>query len=304
VSQRHHAAFLALSLTTLLAACSNGGPTIVSVNGTTVTKAELDHRLDINRTIAHQQLGDIIEGLALDQYAKAHNFAISEAEIAQARAKLAAGYRPGGLEEWIRQNGLSEDDFNSLIRRRLIVEHAIGDKNAITQKQIADFFKANPYGFNRPEQVHARQILVRDLAAAKTIEAKLKAGGDFAALASLYSTDLPSRAHGGDLGYFGGGDVLPEVRDAAFAQQVGAIGPPVKSSVGYHIIQVLDHRPAQRARLAAVRDKVRDRIWQIKVARETPAVLQNIMSNVQVTVYDPAFSDMPDAIRKSGGSPQ
>jgi foldase protein PrsA len=305
VSHRHHAAFLALSLTTLLAACSNSNPAIVSVNGTTVSKAEFDARLDRNTQLAEEQLADMVQGLALDQYAAAHGIVISDAEIAEAQAQLEAQSRPGGLDEILRQRGLGDAAFKNLIRRRLIVEHAVGSKSAITEKAIRDFYRQNPYAFNRPAQVRARQILVPDLATAKVVEAKLKAGGNFAALARQYSTDAPSRDHDGDLGYFSGGDVVPELVKGAFAQRVGAIGPPVKSSFGYHIVQVEDRRPALlHPPLAQVREKVRDRIWQIAAARAQPAIISAIMQNMKITIYDQRFADLPDAIRRSSQSPQ
>lgn len=303
VSHRHYCAFLALSLATLLAACSNGSPALISVNGTTITKAQYDHQL-ANSQAANAELADMIQGLALEQYAAARGITVTDAEMAQAQARLESTYRPGMFEEYLRTNGLTEADFKTLLRRRILLDHLVGNENAVTEKEMADFYRKNPFAFNRPAQVRARQILVPDLATAKMIEAKLKAGGDFQALARQYSTDRPSRENGGDLGYFSGGDVVPELVKAAFAQKVGTISAPVKSSFGYHIIWVLDHRPEFHPTFAQAHDQIRDRIWQIHVARESPKVLQDIVENhMQVTVYDQHFAGLPNAIRTSAQSP-
>ena len=93
------------------------------------------------------------------------------------------------------------------------------------------------------DEVHARHILVADQATADTVEQKLKAGGDFAALAKQYSTDTGSKDKGGDLGWFGKGQMVPEFEKAAFSLQPGQVSQPVQTQFGWHIIQVLERDP-------------------------------------------------------------
>lgn len=68
--------------------------------------------------------------------------------------------------------------------------------------------------------------------------AKVKAGGDFGALAKEYSDDPGSGPNGGELGFFGPGMMVPEFEKAAFATPVGQISGVVKTQFGYHIIKV------------------------------------------------------------------
>lgn len=89
------------------------------------------------------------------------------------------------------------------------------------------------------EQVWARQILVKDEAAAKQVEERLAKGEDFAAVAKEMSTDTGSAQKGGDLGWFGKGVMVPEFETAAFSLKVGEISQPVQSQFGFHVIQVL-----------------------------------------------------------------
>jgi peptidyl-prolyl cis-trans isomerase C len=91
------------------------------------------------------------------------------------------------------------------------------------------------------EEVHARHILVPTEGEAKDIEAQLKKGGDFAALAKEKSKD-PGAADGGDLGYFTKEQMVPEFAEAAFKLEKGQTSDPVKTQFGWHIIKLEDKR--------------------------------------------------------------
>jgi parvulin-like peptidyl-prolyl isomerase len=99
------------------------------------------------------------------------------------------------------------------------------------------------------EQVWARHILVETEAEAKTIYNFLQQGSDFATFAKKMSKDTGSAVNGGDLGWFGKGQMVPEFEAVAFKLKVGEISQPVKSQFGWHIIQVLGHenRPLTEA---------------------------------------------------------
>lgn len=91
------------------------------------------------------------------------------------------------------------------------------------------------------EQVWARHILVDDAKTSGIVRSLLLSGKDFAAVAREYSKDTGSAVAGGDLGWFGRGEMVAEFENAAFSQEIGEIGLPVQSQFGYHIIQVLGH---------------------------------------------------------------
>jgi parvulin-like peptidyl-prolyl isomerase len=91
------------------------------------------------------------------------------------------------------------------------------------------------------EQVWARHILVADETVANQIRTQLVAGDDFETLAAKDSIDTGSKDKGGDLGWFARGKMVAEFENAAFSLKVGEISPPIKSTYGYHIIQVLGH---------------------------------------------------------------
>jgi len=86
-------------------------------------------------------------------------------------------------------------------------------------------------------QIRASHILVSNEDDANKILKRIKDGEDFAAVAKRFSS-CPSRKNGGDLGWFGKGQMVPELEQAAFAADQGAVIGPVKTQFGFHVIKV------------------------------------------------------------------
>jgi len=96
-------------------------------------------------------------------------------------------------------------------------------------------------------------------AKARDVLRQARAGGDFADLARRYSEDS-SAAAGGDLNFFGRGQMVKEFEEAAFSLPVGSISDPVKTVYGFHIIKVTDTRDARVQPFDEVKDAIRDDI--------------------------------------------
>jgi peptidyl-prolyl cis-trans isomerase C len=90
------------------------------------------------------------------------------------------------------------------------------------------------------EEVHARHILLPTEEDAKAALARIKAGEDFAKVATELSKD--PAGEGGDLGWFTKDRMVPEFADAAFKLQPGQVSDPVQSQFGWHIIKVEERR--------------------------------------------------------------
>lgn len=145
------------------------------------------------------------------------------------------------LNTFMAQNNISEDYFREEMRKELLMmqyqEHYVTHIN-ITDEDARAYYDNNLEMF-ASNQVSASHILVEDEALAVDLKAQLDDGADFAELAVAHST-CPSAAQGGDLGYFGRGQMVPEFENAAFAMEVGDISDPVQTQLGWHIILLTD----------------------------------------------------------------
>jgi parvulin-like peptidyl-prolyl isomerase len=88
-------------------------------------------------------------------------------------------------------------------------------------------------------QINAAHILVKTEEEVKAIQAKLAEGVDFAQLAIAHSLCPSGKTGGGNLGFFGKGQMVKAFEDAAFATEVGKVSEPVQTQFGFHLIKRL-----------------------------------------------------------------
>src|SRR5690606_709943 len=129
----------------------------------------------------------------------------------------------------------------------------------VTEREIQAYYNENPEQFERsatgrfrvayfPKAASAADT-ANALAEALAARDEILAGADFAEVAQRVSDDPGSAAAGGDLGTFGRGQMVPEFEEAAFNLAIGEVSEPVRTSYGYHLIEVLERDDEQaRAR--------------------------------------------------------
>jgi len=157
------------------------------------------------------------------------------------------------------------------VRYALVDVQSIRDRIQVSQQDVQRYYEDNQQQYSTPEQVRASHILLKtegkDDAAVKKeaadLSAKAKAGADFADLAKKFSQDESNNSKGGDLDFFGKGQMVPEFDTVAFAMKPGEISDPVKTQFGYHIIKLTDKKAATKRPLTEVQAQIEDQIkWQ------------------------------------------
>ena len=135
------------------------------------------------------------------------------------------------------------------------------------EKLALETFKANPERFQEPERVRVQHVLISTKtrsdeeakARADEVLAKAKNGTSMDVLAAEYSDDPSAERNKGDLGQFTRGRMVKPFEDAAFAlQKEGELTGPVKTDFGYHIIRLIDHKPAGTVAFETVKTKLID----------------------------------------------
>lgn len=153
------------------------------------------------------------------------------------------------------------DDFKkklALARTKLLMEALLQSeaKASVNDEAMKKVYAEAIKDLGNEQEVSARHILVESEDDAKAIAADLKKGGDFSAIAKEKSKDPGSKDSGGDLGFFGKDQMVPEFAEVAFKLDKGQISDPVKSQFGWHVIRVDDKRTKQPPPFDQVKDQI------------------------------------------------
>lgn len=179
--------------------------------------------------LAMQVLTELIEQQLINQGALNLGVIITDADI---DAEIAAQKEiAGGTEAWqqsLIQNNYTEEEWYAAQRDVLTT---LGVRNQLIQPYLGEI-----------EQVNARHILVRTEEEANQVLDRLANGDGFATLAAQYSLDVTTAEIGGNLGWFAHNELYyPNLETIAFNLEDNEIAGPIATSLGYHIIQTLDH---------------------------------------------------------------
>lgn len=200
-----------------------------------------------------------------------------------------------------------EKEFESAHLRQILID----PKRFVKMSEVEKYYNENLEDeFMKPGKIRARHILIavpegatadQDTAArtkAEEILKQLNEGADFATLAQQNS-NCSSRERGGDLGYFGEGDMVPEFEKAAYKLEKGEISPIVKTKYGYHIIKLEDKLKDEPRELKDVEDKIRsylvDKDIEKKALKNAKKILKQLRQGANFEEYAKKFSHAKSA---------
>ncbi|HEX9078808.1 MAG TPA: peptidylprolyl isomerase [Desulfuromonadaceae bacterium] len=216
--------------------------------------------------------------------------------VAQDKARFA---KAEDFAKAIARLGMDEKELRAFIRRDMVignfVDQTIAAKITVPEEESRKFYDENKAKFTRGETVRASHILCGVDAKATAEEKKkarekaeklrkeLAAGADFATLAKENST-CPSSKQGGDLGYFGKGQMVPAFEKAAFALKPGEMSDVVETQFGYHIIKLTDKKGPETVAFKDVRPRIEEYLRHQKVQAAVNAYLADARKGAAVDI--------------------
>jgi peptidyl-prolyl cis-trans isomerase C len=268
-------------LTLLFAACTNKSTDIKSVpvmtiNGDAITASRygnaLAKKLKMYDALAAKDptnikraresvIKEFIVSTLLSQYAKAHDLSVGEGELLQQFDQVRKTY-PDDLtfKAALATEGTSINEWKAALKQTLIERKAfayLDPPTALSEKEdekaAHQLYELNKDAYVRPAQIRVEQIVVPREDDAERLLHKLKTGTAFSSLAQKFSTS-PDSSQGGDIGFIAKG-VMPAF-DSVFNQPVGYVSGIVKSTYGFHIVKVLDKRPAGHLTFEQVKSRL------------------------------------------------
>ncbi len=164
----------------------------------------------------------------------------------------------------------------------------------VTDDVLQKAYEKYKAGFKGNEEVRASHILVKTKKEAQEVIVRLDKGEKFAKLAKARSTG-PSKAQGGDLGYFQRGQMVKSFAKAAFALKKGEYTKsPVKTQFGWHVIMLVDRRRKSAPPFEQVKAKLRQeagRMLQAETVKGLRSKAKIERFNIDGSAIAPAKTD-------------
>jgi len=240
-------------------------PLAIRINSFEITMMEYQAELDQFKAAKGSDLtsedekrvqDDLIDQSLLAKAAGENAFTV-DSKLLEERSEALITQLGGAqaLEDWKTKYGYDDTTFHQALRRSIAA--------VWMRDQIATSVE------NTADQVHVRQILLYNPGQAEEVYEQLKAGNSFQNLALKYDPIT-----GGDLGWFPKGFLSDkEIEEAAFTLQPGQYSAIIKTSAGYHILQVLERDPArplspdalQALQIQAIADWIKQQREQNKI---------------------------------------
>lgn len=288
---------------------------VARVNGDAISKSDLDMAVgelearagqpvpaDQRDRVLRGVLDQLIGYRLLLQEAAARKIAVPEAEIDAKIAEIRAQFPS---EEAFTQTLDLRKMTRAMLRAEArqgmqidaMLKTAVATTSAVTPEQVTEFYGTNPSEFQQGERVRASHILIRlkenaDAAARELARARaadvlkeVKAGKDFAALAKQHSEDPGSAPKGGDLGYFGRGQMVGPFEQAAFSLAPAQTSDLVESPFGYHIIRVAEKQASRTIPLAEARAEIQRFLEGRSREQQTQAFVDSLKAKGKVDIY-------------------
>ncbi len=133
------------------------------------------------------------------------------------------------------------------------------------------------------DTVRLRHILVQTEGEAKEIQARLAKNESFEELAKKFSRDTASAPKGGDLGYLGREQMLPDFARAAFALKANEVSDPVKTPFGLHLIKLVDRKKGQPLTFDQVKAQLQRRLLDERQSQRFQAWIKELEGGAKIT---------------------
>ena len=250
--------------------------------GNTIWDQEIEPGVKYKDKFKEMILDQMIYTEAIYEAAKKENLLPTEEEVNKSIEEFNNGIKDNEeYKKQLKEIGI-DDNFLKYHFERSLASNNYKEKfnkdNAVTNAEVKKYYDDNKDDFYI-DKVKASHILIKTIddqdkelsdkekekakKKAEEVLAKAKSGEDFAELAKEYSQDTVSAKNGGDLGFFGRGEMVKPFEDAAFSMKVGQISDLVQSDFGYHIIKVTDKEDRQQT-FDEVKDIIKETLQEDK----------------------------------------
>ena len=281
---------------------AEGAEIVAYVNGEAIRRGDFAKRFQ-RETAGRERPGDpltllngkvevlnrLVDAVLMAQEARRRGIAVTDAEVDEAVRAVQADYPGEAFGQMLHQRGVDLAAWKAELRESLlqkkIARDVIAPSIRIPEEELRGVYDARPQEFEQPAQVRAYQILVATDAEAKAVHERLRQGADFRVLAQEVSI-APERAQGGDLGWFGPGQMPAEFDKVVFALPVDTFSDVVKTPYGFHVFRVTERREAAHGSFEEVRGVIDASLRDRRLEREYAKWITGLREKAEISINE------------------
>ncbi len=282
---RNLACFAALILALAVSSVRAAEPSdiLLTVNGAPVHRSEVLARLTAQYGDA--VVSQIVDELLVRQAAAAAKLKPDLAQV-DARLKRIESQFPdeATFNKKLAANGGSIEALKAQLTEQVLREQLLmgARKISVSDAEARAFFDANKDRLGSPAAVHVRHILVGTEKEAADFLVALRAGADFARLASQVSLDNATKDRGGDMGWISPGMLQPQFEQLVFSLKPGQISDPLPTPAGFELVKVDEARAPKPAVYKDVQKDVKQALLADKLTKAWPAYIQELRKKAKI----------------------
>lgn len=298
------------AITLTVAGCSKD-PLAATINGKSITVAEVDKQLDQTLKASGQQsqvfegpqgkqlkdqfrmqlLDRMIDIEIMTQEANKRGIKVADKDVDAKLKQLMKQLNIKDnkqLDDALKQSGLTKDQMKDQLRKGILIDK-LGEQVTkgikITDKEVEDYYNTHKSEFATKDQIHAAQILLQKEEDANKVLQQVQNGGDFAALAKQYNPDS-TKDTGGDLSWINKDSLDSVFAEAAWNLQPGQISSqPIKTQFGYHIIKLIDKKLGAQRTFEEAKADAKEKLLKQKKAEAWQKWFNDIKKKADVKKY-------------------
>ncbi|KYG34815.1 peptidylprolyl isomerase [Alkalihalobacillus trypoxylicola] len=269
----------------LLGITVSGSPNVMaSINGEKIKEEDVQNL--VMDQYGTEGLETLVTNKVIELEAEKQGVTVSDEEINEEKQRYFDLY--GGeeaFEEMLALNGVLMEDIENDITQYLLSRKMIEPSIEITDEDIQAHFDSNKEQYNQQEQVEASHILVGSEEEAEEVIEKLNDGEAFSELAAEYSTDESNKDNGGELGFFGRGEMVEAFDAAVFEMDIDEISDPIETDFGFHVVQVTDKLEAEEAVLEDHKEEVESALLDQKIQAQYNSWLSSVKEEYDIQYF-------------------
>lgn len=291
----------------LFVACSPSkpsSPTLATVNDEKIALEDFQKAMEMENWKFGSEMGltqdrlkqlktKVVESLLknrlLLQEASRRHIQLSSEEVEKNLAQFKSYYsNKEDFEKLLQLKGLTLKDFREQrvqeLKIKKLMEEVAREQVPLSTEDLKQYYDFHPEEFKHSEQVHARQIVTDSKEKGEALRKMLVDGISFEETAKKYSLS-PDRKQGGDLGWFGRGEMPIEFDQVCFHLKAGELSPVVKTPYGYHLFLVLENREAGQLPFDEVKDSLQKKLMAAKGEGAFQKWYEGLRASAQIEVH-------------------